>query len=53
MPNSPTVTYALALAAGDHAAILWPLLCGMPKAKYYLMTADFIDGKEAERLGNG
>jgi enoyl-CoA hydratase len=31
--------------------IIWPLLCGMAKAKYYLMTADFIDGKEAERIG--
>src|SRR5271156_2739121 len=38
-------------AAGDHAVIIWPLLCGMAKAKYYLMTADFIDGKEAERIG--
>ena len=41
----------LGVAAGDHAVILWPLLCGMAKAKYYLMTADFIDGKEAERIG--
>src|SRR5439155_478711 len=41
----------LGVAAGDHAAILWPLLCGMAKAKYYLLTADFIDGKEAERIG--
>ena len=31
--------------------MIWPLLCGMAKAKYYLMTADFIDGKEAERVG--
>ena len=23
----------------------------MAKAKYYLMTADFVDGKEAERIG--
>ena len=23
----------------------------MAKAKYYLITADFIDGKEAERIG--
>ena len=38
-------------AAGDHAAILWPLLCGMAKAKYYLLTSDFIDGREAERIG--
>jgi len=41
----------LGVSAGDHAAIIWPLLCGMAKAKYYLMTADFIGGKEAERIG--
>ncbi|MSR13259.1 MAG: enoyl-CoA hydratase/isomerase family protein [Gammaproteobacteria bacterium] len=41
----------LGVAAGDHAAIIWPILCGITKAKYYLMTADFIDGKEAERIG--
>ncbi len=41
----------LGVAAGDHAVIVWPLLCGMAKAKYYLMTAEFIDGKEAERIG--
>jgi len=41
----------LGVVAGDHAAILWPLLCGMAKAKYYLLTADFIEGKEAERIG--
>ena len=40
----------LGVAAGDHAVILWPLLCGMAKAKYYLMTADFLDGKEAARI---
>jgi len=41
----------MGVAAGDHSAILWPLLCGMAKAKYYLMTADFISGQEAERIG--
>ena len=41
----------LGVAAGDHATIVWPLLCGVTKAKYYLMTADFLDGREAERLG--
>jgi enoyl-CoA hydratase/carnithine racemase len=41
----------LGVVAGDHAAILWPLLCGMAKAKYYLLTSEFIDGKEAERIG--
>ena len=30
----------LGVAAGDHAAICWPLMCGMAKAKYYLLTAD-------------
>ena len=41
----------LGVAAGDHAAVLWPLLCGMAKAKYYLLTADFVYGPEAERIG--
>ena len=41
----------LGVGAGDHAVIIWPLLCGMAKAKYYLMTADFVDGREAERIG--
>jgi enoyl-CoA hydratase len=41
----------LGVVAGDHAALLWPLLCGMAKAKYYLLTSDFIDGEEAERIG--
>jgi enoyl-CoA hydratase len=41
----------LGVVAGDHAAIVWPLLCGMAKAKYYLLTSDFIDGREAERIG--
>ncbi|HXJ08122.1 MAG TPA: enoyl-CoA hydratase/isomerase family protein, partial [Burkholderiales bacterium] len=41
----------LGVAAGDHAAIIWPLLCGMAKAKYYLLTSDELSGEEAERLG--
>jgi enoyl-CoA hydratase len=41
----------LGVAAGDHAAMIWPLLCGMAKAKYYLLTSDFLDGREAERIG--
>jgi len=41
----------LGVAAGDHAAILWPLLCGMAKARYYLMTGEMITGEEAERMG--
>lgn len=41
----------LGVAAGDHAAICWPLLCGMAKAKYYLLTNDDLLGEEAERIG--
>jgi enoyl-CoA hydratase len=41
----------LGVAAGDHAAICWPLLCGMAKAKYYLLTCDTLYGEEAERIG--
>jgi enoyl-CoA hydratase len=41
----------LGVAAGDHAVIIWPLLCGMAKAKYYLLTCDLLNGAEAERIG--
>jgi enoyl-CoA hydratase len=41
----------LGVAAGDHAAIVWPLLCGMAKAKYHLLLCEPLDGMEAERIG--
>jgi enoyl-CoA hydratase len=41
----------IGVAAGDHAAVVWPLLCGMAKAKYYLLSGDAITGEEAERIG--
>jgi enoyl-CoA hydratase len=41
----------LGLAAGDHAAIVWPILCGLARAKYYLLTGKLIEAKEAERIG--
>lgn len=41
----------LGVAAGDHAAICWPLLVGMAKAKYYLLTCRPMSGEEAERIG--
>ena len=41
----------LGVAAGDHAAMIWPLLCGMAKAKYYLLTCEPLLGAEAERIG--
>jgi enoyl-CoA hydratase len=41
----------LGVAAGDHAAIVWPLLCGLAKAKYYLLLCETLTGAEAERIG--
>jgi enoyl-CoA hydratase len=41
----------LGIAAGDHAVLLWPLLCGMAKAKYHLLTGAPLTGLEAERIG--
>ena len=41
----------IGVAAGDHAAIIWPLLVGMAKAKYYLLTNETLSGEEAERIG--
>jgi len=41
----------LGVAAGDHAALIWPLLCGLAKARYYLLTGEMISGAEAERIG--
>lgn len=40
----------IGVAAGDHATIIWPILCGVAKAKYYLMTAETFTGEEAERM---
>ncbi|VAV97017.1 Enoyl-CoA hydratase [hydrothermal vent metagenome] len=41
----------LGVTAGDHAAMVWPLLVGMAKAKYYLLTNEPLSGEEAERIG--
>ena len=41
----------LGVAAGDHAVMVWPLLCGMAKAKYHLLLCEPVDGVEAERIG--
>lgn len=41
----------LGVAAGDHAVLVWPLLCGLAKAKYYLLTGEQLSGAEAERIG--
>lgn len=41
----------IGVAAGDHAAIVWPLLCGLAKSKYHLMLCEPMSGEEAERMG--
>lgn len=41
----------LGVAAGDVAAIIWPLLTSMAKAKYYLLTCRAVSGEEADRIG--
>jgi enoyl-CoA hydratase len=41
----------LGVAAGDHAVLIWPLLCGLAKARYYLLTNEPLSGEEAERIG--
>lgn len=41
----------IGVAAGDHAVLSWPLACGLPKAKYHLLTCEPLDGAQAERMG--
>jgi enoyl-CoA hydratase len=41
----------LGVAAGDHAPMIWPMLVGLAKAKYYLLTGVPLLGEEAERIG--
>jgi enoyl-CoA hydratase len=39
------------IAAGDHAVMSWPLMCGLAKAKLYLLASEDLTGAEAERIG--
>lgn len=41
----------MGIGAGDGGQVIWPLLLGPNRAKYYLMTGDRLTAKEAERLG--
>jgi len=41
----------IGLAAGDHAALIWPLLCGMARAKHLLLTSKRLTGKQAADIG--
>lgn len=40
----------IGVAPGDHALLIWPLLCGLAKAKYYLMTNRPVTGQMAEAM---
>ncbi|MDX1384583.1 MAG: enoyl-CoA hydratase-related protein [Thermoanaerobaculia bacterium] len=41
----------MGIGAGDGGQVIWPLLMGPNRAKYYLMTGDRLSAEEAERLG--
>lgn len=41
----------LGVAAGDHATMIWPLLCGLNRAKYHLMLGVPMSGEEAAACG--
>lgn len=41
----------LGVCAGDHAVILWPLLCGIARAKYYLLLCEPLSGETAAEIG--
>lgn len=41
----------IGMVAGDHAAIIWPLLCSMARAKLHLFLNDTLSGREAYELG--
>lgn len=39
------------IAAGDHSVMIWPLLCGLAKAKLYLLASEHLTGEVAGRIG--
>jgi enoyl-CoA hydratase len=39
------------VVAGDHACVIWPLLCGMARSKYYLWNLEPLTGRRAEEIG--
>ncbi|MDV6286012.1 enoyl-CoA hydratase/isomerase family protein [Rhodococcus jostii] len=41
----------IGVVAGDHSSLIWPLLAGMAKTKYYQLTSASLTGAEAERIG--
>ncbi len=42
---------SVGLVAGDGGAVIWPLLVGIHRAKYYLMTGELISADEAYKMG--
>lgn len=41
----------LGVVAGDHAVLVWPLLCGMAQAKRRLLLPEVLSGREAQAIG--
>jgi enoyl-CoA hydratase len=41
----------MGIGAGDGGQVIWPLLIGVNRAKYFLMTGERLGAEEAERLG--
>lgn len=41
----------IGVAAGDHGVIAWPILCGLARARYYLLLCDRLDGQTAADIG--
>ncbi|MGE3595712.1 MAG: enoyl-CoA hydratase-related protein [Dehalococcoidia bacterium] len=41
----------VAMGAGDGGQVYWPLLMGINRAKYYMMTGDVLTAEDAEKLG--
>ena len=41
----------MGIGAGDGGQVIWPLLMGVNRAKYYMMTGDQLTADEAQELG--
>jgi enoyl-CoA hydratase len=41
----------IGITAGDGGAVIWPLLCGVARAKEMLMTGDTLSADQAYKLG--
>jgi enoyl-CoA hydratase/carnithine racemase len=41
----------MGISAGDGGQLIWPLLMGVNRAKFFLMTGDRLPAAEAERMG--